>query len=756
MVGRSIDIRDFLYIKPYGFQILLGAIFGIMIIDVARGMANLTCFWKRQALREIRRSQMRNREAVREPPRFDCCRRAMTCPHRLYRALLAWALRIGSPLNGWWRFRGTIFEFVIQAVALQQYSTEGTTAAGLLLFLSVLFVQTICISVLQFSYRGQLKFELSAMIDSSSDLFFCCFPVVALFFQFYFPEKALADRNMPQGRFHAIFVQLGTTAMYGAMTSELAVFKLISRCGPLWLSLRTSQAVARYRIKLTQRRYHEASQIRKRQQQKSRAEPISEGPDALKPRGKPRRGLSALYMKRGGILGNIVHSRRDWRGKVDYYMRTEPPADQQSRPVHPWILIVFMGIVTAYFLGGVTMVLLSSQVDCSYGCDTGQCSCPLRTYPIGFQSWRWRFEKCPCFSYMQNCSGIDDGLREIKDYLSYEDHTVATTFIDNCMWFNDSMFRATTRRTELVYLEVNRGSITGLPKDIGRLTSMHSLHLHALSKLTEIGPQVGDVGNSGNALLALTISSPLLSRIPEEIGRLSELRYMEISRSKITELPDTISAMKSLAELRLRHDHLTEVPRPIRGGKLPSLLRLALGGNQITEMDSLGDEMNSAKMWPRLVALELYSNNFTALPDRAILKKMAPILDRGYLNMEGNNITKVPPANQLPDKPERELRDGTKTVRVLRLGSNPFCEKVLAGTASYVAKACDIECQQRLVEACEPSCAPGCIEEDVGLVVDSWHVGLERMTGDGRCHEECNCVECSFDDYDCPQVLRNV
>ena len=74
----------------------------------------------------------------------------------------------------------------------------------------------------------------------------------------------------------------------------------------------------------------------------------------------------------------------------------------------------------------------------------------------------------------------------------------------------------------------------------------------------------------------------LTGAVPAEIGRLSELRKLNLQCNRVTSLPAEIGQLTSLKRLYLYANHLTSLPAEI--WQLTSLRELHLRENQLTSV----------------------------------------------------------------------------------------------------------------------------------------------------------------------------
>lgn len=124
-----------------------------------------------------------------------------------------------------------------------------------------------------------------------------------------------------------------------------------------------------------------------------------------------------------------------------------------------------------------------------------------------------------------------------------------------------------------------------------------------------------------------------LSKLPPEIGLLTNLRLLDLEDNLLQSLPPEIGNLKKLEILYLANNELESLPPQI--GNLSQLHTLGLSGNRLAQLPASIGKLR------RLEILNLQSNNFTVLPTQ--LNKLPKLK---YLFLGGNSIEELSPALQ--------------------------------------------------------------------------------------------------------------
>lgn len=173
-------------------------------------------------------------------------------------------------------------------------------------------------------------------------------------------------------------------------------------------------------------------------------------------------------------------------------------------------------------------------------------------------------------------------------------------------------------------LDISFNAITSIPTAVGNLTTCHTIKARS-NKLT--GPLPAELFTECVALRILDLSQNELSpTIPEEIGRLQDLRDLSLGTNKLIRVPQSLFYLPNLRVLDLSHNQLQELPP---GLSCTTLVSLNVAHNRLSMIPSLA----------ALTALESVncsSNQLQFLPDLSTLVQLKS------LDASQNQLTDFP------------------------------------------------------------------------------------------------------------------
>lgn len=186
-------------------------------------------------------------------------------------------------------------------------------------------------------------------------------------------------------------------------------------------------------------------------------------------------------------------------------------------------------------------------------------------------------------------------------------------------------FGITVQNNRVTRLDLSDNNLSGdIPEAIGDLDSLSFLdfcHDTILSLPNTIG--------SLSTLDTLALFATVIDTLPAEIGNLHDLKYLSFSYTQIRYLPEEIGGLTKLEYLLGYHGKLRNIPGTI--GNLISLKVIDLQVNEISNLPpGIGNCTNLTELW-------LNTNKIPEIPS-----EIGNLTNLEYLILGGNNLIDLP------------------------------------------------------------------------------------------------------------------
>ncbi|WP_298549067.1 hypothetical protein [uncultured Aquimarina sp.] len=180
--------------------------------------------------------------------------------------------------------------------------------------------------------------------------------------------------------------------------------------------------------------------------------------------------------------------------------------------------------------------------------------------------------------------------------------------------------------TKLTDLRVYTNLLTEVPSDINKLTELRYLSL-SNNSLKILPPELFELSK----LNSLFINNIELSEVSENITNLSQLTSLGLSSNPLGSIPNNILEITTLTRLDINNAGIIDIPSEIT--RLTNLKRLQLSGNNLTEINEIiGD------LFP-LEYLLLQTNAIEEIPS-----ELSNLINLKTLDLTGNNVITIPNA----------------------------------------------------------------------------------------------------------------
>jgi len=171
----------------------------------------------------------------------------------------------------------------------------------------------------------------------------------------------------------------------------------------------------------------------------------------------------------------------------------------------------------------------------------------------------------------------------------------------------------------LTGLSMGKGILEEITSEITQCKNLKRLELLKMYDLKKLPENIGELQELEYIDIALTA----MESLPESIGELKKLKYLDASSTNITTVPESIGDCESLMFLDLHSTDITGIPDSVT--KLKNLKSLDLGYTKITALPENIGELSE------LVRLDLFGLDLRKLP-----QSMKNLTRLEYLNVFDN------------------------------------------------------------------------------------------------------------------------
>ena len=118
----------------------------------------------------------------------------------------------------------------------------------------------------------------------------------------------------------------------------------------------------------------------------------------------------------------------------------------------------------------------------------------------------------------------------------------------------------------LQILNLRMNELKAIPSEIGQLENLEELYLGENRIITKLPNSIGNLRNLRTFKIndqQLRLDPRYVDLLPDTIGQLSALTYLDVSEAYITRLPDTIGDLQNIRELNISGNYISRLPESL-------------------------------------------------------------------------------------------------------------------------------------------------------------------------------------------------
>uniref|UniRef100_A0A8C9TLE7 Leucine-rich repeat-containing protein 7 n=1 Tax=Scleropages formosus TaxID=113540 RepID=A0A8C9TLE7_SCLFO len=243
----------------------------------------------------------------------------------------------------------------------------------------------------------------------------------------------------------------------------------------------------------------------------------------------------------------------------------------------------------------------------------------------GIQEFPDNIKCCKCLTIVEASvnpiTKLPDGFTQLLNLTQLFLNDAFLEYLPTCLMFQPEVLEQLHNLKELW---MDNNSLQTVPGSIGKLRQLRYLDL-AKNRIETLDSEISGC----ESLEDLLLSSNLLQQLPDSIGMLKRLTTLKVDDNQLTSLPSTIGSLSLLEEFDCSCNELESLPPTI--GYLHNLRTFAADENFLTELPR---EIGNCK---NVTVMSLRSNKLEFLPE-----EIGQMTKLRVLNLSDNRLKNLP------------------------------------------------------------------------------------------------------------------